>query len=217
VAAFSFCQDKIMTTAGEGGMVATGREDVWSAVWSFKDHGKSYGSAHEKHPVPVFRWLHDSFGSNYRMTELQAAIGRIQLGKLDGWVGKRGRNARYLSDRLARVPGLRVADPPAHIRHSYYKYYAFLIPEMLKESWDQERIIASVAAEGVPCYTGTCGEIYLERAFARAGLAPRERLPVARRLAETSLMFPVHPTLEESDLEDTAAAVEKVMRHAVRA
>ncbi|NPU86199.1 MAG: DegT/DnrJ/EryC1/StrS aminotransferase family protein [Syntrophaceae bacterium] len=217
VAAFSFCQDKIMTTAGEGGMVTTGKEEIWSAVWSFKDHGKSFWPAHEKHHPPVFRWLHDSFGSNYRMTELQAAIGRIQLKKLDGWLGKRERNARYLSDRLAHVPGLRVVVPPPHVRHSYYKYYVFLIPEMLKDSWDQERIITSVTAEGVPCFSGTCGEIYMEKAFIDTGLVPRDRLPVAERLSETSLMFPVHPTLETDDLQDTVMAVEKVMRHAVRA
>ncbi len=217
VAAFSFCQDKIMTTAGEGGMVTTGSEEIWSKVWSFKDHGKSYGPAHEKNHPPGFRWLHDSFGSNYRMTELQAAIGRIQLQKLEGWLGKRERNAHYLMKHLAQVPGLRVVVPPPHVRHAYYKYYAFLIPEMLKESWAQERIIASVEAEGVPCFSGTCGEIYMEKAFIKKGLAPGDRLPVAMQLAETSLMFPVHPTVEESDLQDTVTAVAKVMRHAVRA
>ena len=78
VAAWSFCQDKIMTTGGEGGMVTTNDQGLWSVMWSFKDHGKSWEAVYERDHPPGFRWVHDSFGTNWRMTEMQAAIGRIR-------------------------------------------------------------------------------------------------------------------------------------------
>ena len=77
IGAWSFCQDKIMTTGGEGGMVTTNDRALWSRVWSLKDHGKNLEAVHERAHSPGFRWVHDSFGSNWRMLEVQAAIGRI--------------------------------------------------------------------------------------------------------------------------------------------
>ena len=214
VAAFSFCQDKIMTTGGEGGMLTTNDDTVWRRAWSFKDHGKNYDTVyHHKHP-PGFRWLHESFGTNWRLTEMQAAIGRILLQKLPGFVERRRRNADILTKNLATIRGLRVTVPPPGIGHSYYKYYAFVRPENFKNGWDRDRVIAAINAEGIPCFSGSCGEIYLEKAF-RAEWRPLRRLKVARELGETSLMFLVHPTLSEKDMADTCDAVEKVFDIAV--
>lgn len=214
VAAFSFCQDKIMTTGGEGGMLTTNNEQLWRRAWEFKDHGKSYDAVYNRQHPPGFRWLHESFGTNWRLTEMQSAIGRVQLGKLDEWKKVRRSNAAILTDGFSRIPALRVTVPPPEIGHAYYKYYAFVRPERLKAGWDRDRIMAAINAEGIPCYSGSCSEIYREKAFERAGLAPLSPLPVAKQLGKTSLMFLVHPTLEESDLYDTCNAVDKVFRMA---
>lgn len=216
-AIYSFCQDKIMTTGGEGGMLVTGRRDVWERAWSYKDHGKSLAAVFAGNPAPGYRWVHESFGSNLRMTEMQAAIGRVQLRKLPQWVAARRRNAAVLADGLAGVAGIRVPLPAAHCAHSYYKFYAFVEPQRLRPGWTPLRVLEAIAAEGIPCAQGVCSEIYRERAFRAAGLGPPAPLPEAARLGETSLMFPVHPTLEESDMRDCARAVAKVMRAAARA
>lgn len=217
MAAYSFCQDKILTTGGEGGMLLTDRRDLWERAWEYKDHGKSWDRVHDRAHPPGFRWVHESFGSNYRMTEMQAAIGRVQLRKVPEWVGIRRRNAAALVEGLRGVPGIRFAMPPAAAFHSYYKIYAVVDPAALKPGWNALRILEAVGAEGVPCFQGSCSEIYREKAFLDAGLGPVAPLPVAKRLSDASLMFLVHPTLTEADLRDTARAVAKVMRAAARA
>ena len=216
IGAFSFCQDKIMTTGGEGGMLVTNDTALWERAWSYKDHGKSYDAVYNRDHPPGFRWLHESFGTNWRMTEMQAAIGRRQLVKLPTWLSVRRRNARLLDGELRDVPGLILRPQPLSHGHAYYKYYAFLDSARLASAWNRQRIIEAVTAEGIPCAEGSCSEMYLEQAYADAGLAPETRLPVARELGETSLMLMVHPTMRERDVLDTAAAVRKVMRAAVQ-
>jgi dTDP-4-amino-4,6-dideoxygalactose transaminase len=214
-AAFSFCQDKIMTTGGEGGMLTTNDETIWERAWSFKDHGKSYDAVY-KHQHPAgFRWLHDSFGTNGRLTEVQSAMGRILLQKLPRFVETRRKNAAILTQGFSKLPGLRVTVPSEEIGHSYYKYYAFVSPENLRDGWNRDRIMSAISAEGIPCFSGSCSEIYLEKAFPKE-MRPRKRLDVARELGETSLMFLVHPTLSEEDLLDTCHAVEKVLEVATQ-
>lgn len=210
VAAFSFCQDKIMTTGGEGGILTINDWGLWKKAWAFKDHGKSYDAVYNRQHPAGFRWLHESFGTNWRLTEMQSAIGRIQLKKLPDWTKTRQRNASVLTDRFSNIPALRVTPPSYEIGHAYYKYYTFIRPERLTAGWDRDRIIAAINAEGIPCFVGSCSEIYLEKAFDRDGLRPT-RLPVAKELGETSLMFLVHPTLDVKDMEDVSNAVEKVM------
>jgi dTDP-4-amino-4,6-dideoxygalactose transaminase len=212
---FSFCQDKIMTTGGEGGMLTTNDPELWSRAWAFKDHGKSYEAVYRRHHPPGYRWLHESFGTNWRLTEMQGAIGRLLLKKLPQMIQIRRRLAGLLTERFSRIPALRVTIPPDYSMHSFYKYYVFLRPERLREDWERQRIIDAINAEGVPCFVGSCSEIYLERAFP-AELRPASRLPVARELGETSLMFLVHPTLSDRDMGDTADAVEKVLACAAR-
>jgi len=150
------------------------------------------------------------------MTEMQAAIGRVQLRKLPQWLTLRRRNAAVLTDGFSRIPGLRLTIPPQEIEHAYYKYNVFVEPEALKSGWSRDRIMTALMAEGIPCGSGSCSEIYLEKAFEGNGLRPAERLPVARELGETSLMFMVHPTLSVDDMEDVVRAMDKIMRVAVR-
>ena len=211
-AAFSFCQDKILTTGGEGGMLTTNDRAVWQRAWSYKDHGKSWQAVRRRDHPTVFKWLHESFGTNLRMTEMQAALGRVMLPKLPGWVEARRKHAAVLTEEFSRMPALRVTIPPEDVGHGYYKYYAFLRPERLRAGWSRDRIVRALQAEGIPCGSGICPEIYLEKAFDRDPFRPNERLPVARQLGETSLMFPVHPTLRRGDLLDTCRALQKVLR-----
>ena len=212
LATFSFCQDKIMTTGGEGGMLLTNDESLWRRAWSYRDHGKSYEAVHQEQHPPGYRWVYESIGTNWRLTEMQAALGRLALRRLDAEVDRRRDHARRLNDALRSVPALRITEPPEDIRHSYYKYYVFVRPERLRPDWSRDRIMEAIGAEGVPCYAGGCSEIYLEKAF--EGIRPRNRLPVARELGESSLMFLVHPMLSDADITDTIAAIRKVMDYA---
>jgi len=211
IAAFSFCQDKIMTTGGEGGMLTTNDRQVWDRSWSYKDHGKSWDAVYNRPSSSVFKWLHESFGTNWRLTEMQSAIGRAMLRKLPIWVEQRRAHAAFLNRELASIPALRIAVPPPEAYHSYYKHYAFVRPERLRAGWDRDRIVRAMQAEGIPCGSGSCSEIYREQAFIRSGLGPRRPLPVAEVLSETSLMFLVHPTLDEADIHDTCRAARKVL------
>lgn len=216
IAAFSFCQDKIMTTGGEGGMIVTNNESLCGRVWAFKDHGKSYDTVYQRKHAPGFRWLHESFGTNGRMTEIQAAIGRVQLRKLDHWIAVRRHNAGILSEKFSKFAALRIITPEKNIGHSYYKYYIFVRTERLKKGWNRDRIIGSVVENGISCYSGSCGEIYLEKAFKDAGLSPAKRLPAAKELSETSLMFPVHPTLTDKNMADICEVVEMILNDAAQ-
>lgn len=213
VGTFSFCQDKIMTTAGEGGMLVTGDEALWRRAWEYKDHGRSV-EAMERAAAQgghEFKYVVESFGTNWRMTEVQAAVGRVQLGKLDGWVETRRHNAACLHRELAGAPGLRLVDPPADAYHSYYKYYAHLDLSALAPGWTRARALDEVNARGVVCQQGVCGEIYREKAFADAGWGPAGRLPVAAELSDTSIMLLVDPTLGEDDVVRAARVLRDVM------
>jgi dTDP-4-amino-4,6-dideoxygalactose transaminase len=191
-------------------MLTTNNREIWEKAWSFKDHGKSYDAVYKQGHPPGFRWLHESFGTNWRMTEMQAAIGRVQLRKLPDWIEARRRNAAILFRRLEKIPAIRITIPSEEIGHAFYKFYAFIRAEQLKEGWDRDKIIEAINAEGIPCFSGICPEIYREKAFENAGFQPTQRLQVAKELGETSLMFLVHPTLSEDDMNDTCLAVEKV-------
>lgn len=211
--AFSFCQDKIMTTAGEGGMLVTNDRDVYRRAWEYKDHGRSTRAmaAAATQPGHEFKWIVESFGTNWRMTEVQAAVGRVQLSKLDEWIAKRRRNAAILDEGLGQIAGMRVAIPPGEALHSYYKYYVYLEPRMLDDGWMRARILDEVNARGVKCMMGICPEIYREKAFTSAGYAPDAPLPVAAELGQTSLMLLVDPTHNDSDMEMAVEVLRDVM------
>ena len=215
IAAWSFCQDRILTTGGEGGAITTSDLKLWRRCWEMKDHGKSVVAIQNRQQADGFRWLHDSFGTNARMTEIQAAIGRVQLRKLDSWVKQRRANANALLTALRRQPAIRVEDPPAHVGHAYYKFYAHVRPEHLTGQWNRDRLIAAIKAEGIPCRHGDYTEIYRERAFDSIVGTPAA-LPAAAELGRTSLTLPVHPNLSESDLSDIVAGVTKVLMEATK-
>jgi dTDP-4-amino-4,6-dideoxygalactose transaminase len=235
VGAWSFCQDKIMTTGGEGGMVTTNDEQLWRHMWSFKDHGKSYEAVYERQHPPGFRWLHESFGTNWRMIEIQAVLGRMQLKKMPAWTDQRHNNALKLT--LAMRPFAGVNGPirlPDYFcegcsrkcssnkneaysmgcTHGQYKFYVYVRPENLASGWTRDRIIQATNELNVPSYQGSCSEVYLEKAFDGTGWRPKDRLPVAKELGENSLMFLVHPTLTPAEIDKTCQAISAVFHDA---
>ncbi|MDE1462261.1 DegT/DnrJ/EryC1/StrS family aminotransferase [Spartinivicinus poritis] len=211
IGAWSFCQDKIITTGGEGGMVTTSDQALWLKMWSLKDHGKSWKAVYEQQHPPGFRWLHEGFGTNWRMTEMQAAVGRIQLKQMSEWVKKRQLFAERINNACEKYDCIRVTRPPSSIQHVYYKCYVFVKPEKLPNNWSRNRIIEEITKRGVPCYQGTCSEVYLEKAFDKTQFRPTKRLPIAKQLGETSLMFLVHPSLTEGELEKMCFTINEVL------
>ena len=214
IGAWSFCQDKIMTTGGEGGMVTTNDRSLFLNMWSFKDHGKSWQAVYEREHPPGFRWVHDSFGTNWRMLEVQGVIGRIQLRRMESWHRSRVANAQRIWTVAKEVKGLRVPDVPEQIVHAAYKCYVFVKPNELRADWSRDRILAEVSAQGVPCYSGSCSEVYLEKAFDGTGWRASARFDVAKELGETSLMFLVHPSLRADEIDKTCSVLTAVMRSA---
>lgn len=212
IGAWSFCQDKIMTTGGEGGMVTTADEELWSAMWSFKDHGKSWEAVYNRQHAPGFRWLHESFGTNWRMLEMQAAIGRIQLRRMADWIARRTHIAGRLVEVLRQHPDtVRVPLPGKGMTHAFYRLYAFVRPEGLASGWNRDRIVSEVMDRRVPLYQGSCSEVYRERAFDGTGLRPEQPLPVARELGETSLMFLTHPTITDAEMDRACSVLDEVL------
>lgn len=210
-----------MTTGGEGGMVTTNDESTWRKMWAFKDHGKSFEAVYERQHPPGFRWLHESFGTNWRMLEMQAVIGRIQLRRMKKWKFQRHAHAEVLIKALApfsgenggiRMPLLQETDGS---EHAYYKFYVYIKPENLAPGWSRDRIIEAINMNGVPCYQGSCSEIYLEKAFECTDWRPTERLPTARKLGETSLMFLVHPTLKDAEMQKTTEVIREVLEKSI--
>lgn len=211
IGAWSFCQDKIMTTGGEGGMVTTNDRALWSAMWSYKDHGKSWEGVYERKHPPGPRLVHDSFGTNWRMIEMQAAIGLIQLERMKAWTERRTDLAERLNAACSAHELLRVCPVPSDITHAWYRFYVFVRPESLAPGWSRDRIIQEINDRGVPCFHGSASEVYLEMAFEGTGWRPAERLPIAKALGETSIAFLVHPTLTDAEIEKTCDIIDEVV------
>ena len=211
IGAWSFCQDKIMTTGGEGGMVTTNDKELWARMWSYKDHGKSFDAIYNREHPPGFRWLHESFGTNWRMTEIQAVFGRIQLTRMADWTATRQAYGAMIDKTVSDLPLVRTVEVADYIEHAEYKHYLFIRPEQLADGWSRDKIVDAINAQGVPAFQGSCSEVYLEKAFDNTPWRPTERLTNAVDLGETSLMFLVHPTLTEAEIDKTCTVLKEVL------
>lgn len=211
IGAWSFCQDKIMTTGGEGGMLTTNDEELWRKAWAFKDHGKSYAAVYEKQHPPGYRWLHESFGTNWRLTEMQSAIGRIQLKRMPTWTTLRNKNAQKIFEICQRYPWLIVPKVPDYIQHAYYKCYVFVDENKLPDAVTRDNILTTINELNVPCYSGSCSEVYKEKAFENTELQPKVALKHAKTLGQTSLMFLVHPTITNLEMENVCQALRQAL------
>jgi dTDP-4-amino-4,6-dideoxygalactose transaminase len=216
VGCFSFCQDKIITTGGEGGLVLTDDSEIYRKMWSFRDHGKDFTRAQTPDPTPGFKWLVETFGTNWRLTEAQSAIGRIQLRKLEGWAEKRGANAQAIAAAVEGLNGVTVGQPPAASTHAYYRQTLFAAPDALKSGWSRDRICAELDAYGIPARVGACPDISKEPAFLKSSYASQPPHPHAEAGAAASIVLPVHPTLTADDLDHMTARIRDVVRAALR-
>ncbi|WP_255738616.1 DegT/DnrJ/EryC1/StrS aminotransferase family protein [Frankia sp. CiP3] len=241
IGVWSFGYDRILSTAGEGGMVTTDDAALYRAAWSYKEQGRRFAvvdAGAEPRPEPDglstddlggdgsddLDWeqgggsplAHGGFGTNARMHELAAAVGRAGLPHLPEMVERRRDNALLLALRLRDVAALRLVSPPSHVGHAYYRWYAFVRTDLLHDGWDRNRVVAAVRAEGVPCFTGCPREVYREAAVP-ARWRPAASLPVARELGRTAIALLVHPALDLSDISDASDALVKVMSVATSA
>ena len=216
VAAWSFCTDKIISTLGEGGMITTNDEKIWKSVWSYKDHGKSYDSVFVKKHPPGFRWLHDGFGNNFRLTEIQCAVGRIQLSKLKKCTEIRERNAMILKSFLDGFPSLRIPFTDNNTQHAWYRFYAYVESNALLTDWSRDRILAELNRNGIPAFSGSCSEIYMENAFKKSVYNQKDRLDNAKELGETSLAFFVHQTISKKEMDYYAENIQNVIKKATK-
>ena len=191
ISAWSFCQDKIMTTGGEGGMVTTNNLSLYKKAWSIKDHGKNYDLVFNKKHDFGFRWLHTDIGTNYRMMPIQAVIGLEQLILLDNWVNHRREIANIYNQSLKNINGVRITVPKDNVFHSYYKYYFFIDPSKFKIS--RNDIIQEINKNEVPAFVGSCGEVYMEESM--TDYKPDERLKNSITLFDTSIMLLCDPTI----------------------
>ncbi|MVZ98254.1 DegT/DnrJ/EryC1/StrS aminotransferase family protein [Sphingorhabdus sp. IMCC26285] len=210
---FSFCTDKIMSTGGEGGMILFADKSAWSKAWAIKDHGKVPPEEMPQNIAPPgeFRYVHQSFGTNFRMTEMQAAIGRVQLKKLPKWLAQRRANAHCLSEAVADIPGVIVDAYDAHILSARYKYFIRIDEDKLPGNKTRADIIAGLLALGIQCGSGSCPDMSKEIAF--QGREPRRdgNLENAHRLGASTIMFPVDHLFSEDDMLVIAGALKKVV------
>ena len=216
VGCFSFCQDKIITTGGEGGMVVTDNAAVYRKMWSYRDHGKDFIRTQAPDPAPGFKWLVDSFGTNGRLTEMQSAIGLLQLRKLPGWVARRRENAAAMALAVDGIAGVSVGRPGAASTHAYYRQTLFVDPAALRPGWSRDRICAALDGQGIPARIGACPDISQEQAFAKSGFTGQPPHPLAQASAARSIALPVHPTLTDEDIDFITTAVRDTLRDAIR-
>ena len=216
IGCWSFCQDKIISTGGEGGMVTTNNSFFWNKIWSYKDHGKDFNVIKNQNNKGSFNWVHSSFGSNFRMTEMQSVIGRIQLRKLNEWQEKRSKNLSFIYEKAKKIDGLIVPIVPDYVKHGAYRCYLFVDQKMLKEGWSRDRIIDEVKNFDVPCFSGSCPEIYLEKAFENTDFKPKNRLKNAKLVGEISIAFLTHPNLTFEELNHSCSVLSNVMQMAIK-
>ena len=219
IATWSFCNDKIITTGGEGGMITTSNPLHYEFIRSYKDHGKNLSLLEEDYKGPTsfeFKWLHENIGTNFRLTEMQSALGIIQLKRLPDWIKIRRRNAEILIDSLQDLENIRIPTPPSNYQSAWYKFYCYINKNALLSDWNRGRILQEINAKGFPAFSGSCSEIYLEKCFLKSSFGPYKRLPIAKELGEQSLMFLIHPTISSEQMNNYASCIKSVLNMATR-
>ena len=220
VSTWSFCQDKIISTGGEGGMISTNDKRLWLRLWSLKDHGKNYKSVFFKNHKIGFKWLHDDFGSNYRMTEIQATIGREQLKSLDKQIQKRNLIAKlyineledyYLKYKIFKIPDFKYQN--YQLKENNLSVHAFYLLNLFinKNKINQYKLLEQVYKKNIICGVGACPEIYREKIFKKLKLYPKKRLINAKLLGETSIMFPINPNTSIKKVKLEINSIKKIL------
>jgi len=209
IGTWSFCQDKIISTGGEGGMITTSSNNIFKKILSYRDHGRDFNI--NINSDNKFQWMRGSIGTNARLTEMQSAIGRIQLQSVDLWVETRRKNSDKIWNAARGIKGLRAPMVPDNVVHAAYKCYIFVQPELIRPEFDRDWIVEELNKKGVECFTGSCPEVYLEKAFCNecSGII---RMNNAKKLGETSIMFKVDQTLDDRYFNTIIKALTQVMK-----
>lgn len=213
-AIFSFCQDKIISTGGEGGMLVLDDEQAYKAAWAYKDIGRDFDAVyHQQHP-PGFRWYTHTAGSNFRITEVQAAIGLKQLSKLNAWISRRNVIAQKLVAALSQASFIKFPSVShSDVTHAYYRVYGLID---LKSQSDAENhslrneFVASLSEMGLPCFSGSCSEIYLEKAF--ESYYDGQRMPNAKYYAERAFCLLAHPTITDDQVNQAVKLIKTLLK-----
>jgi len=185
VSAWSFCQDKIMTTGGEGGMVTTNNHDLWDRMWSYKDHGKNWDAVYNRDHPPGFR----------------------------EWQARREKIAIAIHSILQKYEHIiRVPLPEEHYQHAYYRCYAYVKNENLPYDWTRDKIVNAITDLGAPAFQGTCSEIYKEKAFDGMNCRPLQSLEDTKKLGESSMMFLTHPNIDDNSLAHICTIIDSVLK-----
>ncbi|MDA8840899.1 DegT/DnrJ/EryC1/StrS aminotransferase family protein [Gammaproteobacteria bacterium] len=211
ISAWSFCNDKIMSLGGEGGMVTTNSKHFHQFISSFNNHGKNLKKYYSSKKHKNFPYIHDSLGSNYRLTEMQSALGIYQLSKMKSWHALRKRNAQVFIDSVA---DLKIAITPtisSSIQHAWYKLYITLDPKLFKKSISREFVIENLNQHLVPCSFGGSGEIYREKAFKNISYLKSGTLKNASFLEKNSIILQVHPTISINEIKRRAKILKLVL------
>jgi dTDP-4-amino-4,6-dideoxygalactose transaminase len=183
--AFSLYATKNLMT-GEGGMLTTGDEAIAAAARRFRQHGMSA------------QYEYVTLGYNYRMTDLSAAIGRVQLGRLDDITERRQGNAAFYDRELAGVAGITTPLVPAGVRHAYHQYSILIDAAATKNGADRNAVRAALARDGVASGIYYPTTLPSNRLFAAFGHGPGD-FPVAERVSKQILALPIHPKLTAED------------------
>jgi dTDP-4-amino-4,6-dideoxygalactose transaminase len=203
IAAWSFHPRKLLTT-GEGGMITTDRED-WAVLLSrLREHGMSASAAQRHASAQPVLEQYLEVGFNYRMTDIQAAVGLVQLGRLDEIVAVRRRIAARYRELLGDIPGLVMAGDPEWGTTNYQSFWVRLPDDCPVERND---VLAALAAEGISARRGIMAA-HLEPAYRGYPHAP---LPATEDLTERSLILPVFHDLTEDDQDRVAASLRRAI------
>tara|TARA_B100000900_G_scaffold400922_1_gene405044 strand:- start:5727 stop:6899 length:1173 start_codon:yes stop_codon:yes gene_type:complete len=210
--AWSFCNDKIMTTGGEGGMITTNNPSLFKKAASFNNHGKNLTKFFDlsDKKISMFPYIHDSLGLNYRMTEMQSAIGNIQLSRIQKWNQIRNRNAEVIINKIKNLNIVKVPKINSEFNHAFYKLYLVLQSEFIKSGFSRDDIIDEITKRGVSVSFGASGRVFLEKGFKTYKTIPKG-LPNSTYLEQNSLMFEVHPTITLEEIRLTASKIYDVL------
>jgi dTDP-4-amino-4,6-dideoxygalactose transaminase len=230
--AFSFCQSKHFTTGGEGGAVVTNDEDLAWTCRSFRDHGYDVSERLRLLELEArLPYIHNMVGYNYRMTEMQSAIGLIELARMDSYhLANRRRNGEYLIKRLKGVE--QILHLPLDTEERQNAFWMFpIVLDMDRLKVDSARkVVAALEAEGVPAGPVMWPQCYRERAFREHNGFGRLRYPFrspdtrpeavqydkvhcdnAAWLEERTFFVPCHPVYEIEHMDKIAQAIERVL------
>jgi len=196
IGVWSFCQDKIISTGGEGGMISTKKTSFYKKIWSMKDQGRNIDKV-GKFKNGKFQYLHDYLGLNLRMTEVQAKLGSIQLSNLKKTIKKRNFNANLIIDFLKKYSDVfHIFKIKKNYKHAFYRLCLTLKISKKKIN----NLFNKCSEKKIEIFSGPCPEIYKEKIFKKF-LGKKFFLKNANYLSGRTISFLVDQTISEKKMK----------------